>query len=78
VTVTRREVTVPRPGSRRNVNSWKPSQMESLLPTPAERLLNRQRGAAPISPGVGERTLVEQHGEARIAAAHPKSASQDC
>lgn len=39
-----REVVVPSPGSRRNVDIWKPSQMESFLPTPVERLLNGQQG----------------------------------
>lgn len=36
------------------------------------------RDTATISPGGGERTPVEQHGKACIAAAHPKSASQHC
>lgn len=59
-----RVVVVPRPGSTRTVNIWKPSQMESIQPTPVERLLNRQRDAATISPGGGERTPVEQLGTA--------------
>lgn len=34
----RREMLVPRTGLRRNLNIWKPSQVESFLTTPAEKL----------------------------------------
>lgn len=37
-----RKVIVPSPGSRRSINIWKPSQMQSFLPSLAERPLNRQ------------------------------------
>jgi len=42
----RRGMLVPSTGLRRNVNIWKPSQVESFLTTPPENLLREDPSTA--------------------------------